>query len=199
MQAALGVARVLEHLHERNYLVCSVHPAHVIPDQDSNPVLLDFSLRPDRTIAKRYPCTVYYGYDGYTDPLFVHNGFWVKRADVFSFGMVLLELITKFVFDQSKCEAAREFPSGWAQRQYKQKLNSSSQPVGCLLVHKSFDSAPDSDVCDGVAITKLTVHCVDLDESKRPTMTQIVNYLQGIPLFSGNFGDALLRGGLIDE
>uniref|UniRef100_A0A7N2LKE9 Protein kinase domain-containing protein n=1 Tax=Quercus lobata TaxID=97700 RepID=A0A7N2LKE9_QUELO len=183
MQAALGVARVLEHLHERNYLVCNVHPAHVILDQDSNPVLLDFSLRPDRTIAKRYPnypCTVYYGYDGYIDPLFVHNGFWVKRADVFSFGIVLLELITKFVFDQSKCDAAREFPAGWAQRQYRQKLNSSSQPVGCLLVHKSFDSAPDFDVCDGVAITKLAVHCVDLDERKRPTMTQIVNYLQGI-------------------
>ena len=34
-------------------------------------------------------------------------GFWVKRADVFSFGIGLLELITKFVFDQSKCEAAR--------------------------------------------------------------------------------------------
>ena len=42
--------------------------------QDSNPVLLDFSLRPDRAIVKRYPCTVYYGYDGYIDPLFVHNG-----------------------------------------------------------------------------------------------------------------------------
>ena len=31
-----------------------------------------------------------------------------------------------------------------------------------------------------MAITKLAVHCVDLDERKRPTMTQIVNYLQGI-------------------
>ena len=50
-----------------------------------------------------------------------------------------------------------------------------------------------------MAITKLAVHCVDLDERKRPTMTQIVNYLQGIPLFSGNFGDTLLQGGLIDE
>ena len=56
-----------------------------------------------------------------------------------------------------------------------------------------FDSAPDFDVCDGVAITKLAVHCVDLDERKHPTMTQIVNYLQGICLFSGNFGDALLE------
>ena len=118
-----------------------------------------------------------------------------------SFYLVLyfLRLITKFVFDQSKCEAACEFPSGWAQRQYKQKLNSSSQPVGCLLVHKSFDGAPDFDVRDGVAITKLAVHYVDLDERKRPAMTQIVNYLQGIPLFSGNFGDTLLQGGLIDE
>ncbi|KAF3946125.1 hypothetical protein CMV_027574 [Castanea mollissima] len=88
------------------------------------------------------------------------------------------------------CEAAREFPVGRAQRQYKQKLNSSSQPVGCLLVHKSFDSAPDFDVRNVVSITKLTVHRVDLDERKRPTMTQIVNYL---------LGDALLRGGLIDE
>ena len=78
-------------------------------------------------------------------------------------------------------------------------MNSSSQPVGCLLVHKSFDGAPDFDVRDGVAITKLAVHCVDLDERKCPTMTQIVNYLQGIPLLSGNFGDAILRGDLIDE
>ena len=55
-----------------------------------------------------------------------------------------------------------------------------------------FDSAPDFDVCDGVAIIKLAVHYVDLDERKRPTMTQIVNYLQGIRLFSEHFGDALL-------
>ena len=62
-----------------------------------------------------------------------------------------------------------------------------------------FDSAPDFDVCDGVAITKLAMHYVDLDERKRPTMTQIVNYLQGIRFLSKNFGDALLQGGLIDE
>ena len=62
-----------------------------------------------------------------------------------------------------------------------------------------FDSAPDFDVCDRVAITKLAVHYVDLDERKRPTMTQNVNYLQGIRFFSENFGDASLQGGLIDE
>ncbi|KAK7857658.1 putative serine/threonine-protein kinase pbl16, partial [Quercus suber] len=55
MQTALGVSGVIEHLHERNYPVCN--PAHAILDQDSNPVFLDFSLRPDRTIVKRYPCT----------------------------------------------------------------------------------------------------------------------------------------------
>ena len=65
--------------------------------------------------------------------------------------------------------------------------------------HLLFDSAPDFDVCDGVAITKLAVHYVDLDERKVPTMTQIVNYLQGICFLSENFGDALLQGGLIDE
>lgn len=40
MQAALAVARVLESLHERNYLVCNVHPAHVILDQVSIGVVI---------------------------------------------------------------------------------------------------------------------------------------------------------------
>uniref|UniRef100_A0A7N2LIL4 Protein kinase domain-containing protein n=1 Tax=Quercus lobata TaxID=97700 RepID=A0A7N2LIL4_QUELO len=160
MQAALGVARVLEHLHERNYLVCNVHPAHVILDQDSNPVLLDFSLRPDRTIAKRYPCTVYYGYDGYMDPLFVHND----------------ELYAELIGNMIICVFMHGVEN-WLLKVLWQKS------LIVTFVGRAFclvSGAPDFDVCDGVAITKLAVHCVDLDERKRPTMTQIVNYLQGI-------------------
>ncbi|XP_030970264.1 probable serine/threonine-protein kinase PBL21 [Quercus lobata] len=46
MQVALAIAHVLEYLHCHNplYQHCFVHPALIMPDQDSNPVLFDFFM-----------------------------------------------------------------------------------------------------------------------------------------------------------
>ncbi|KAL0009428.1 hypothetical protein SO802_010930 [Lithocarpus litseifolius] len=113
--------------------------------QDSIPVLLDFSLRPDRTIVKREFIGIASLSCANVRVTHGHCNFWVNACNVNISVFTVVELLGYF------------------------------------------------DVRDGVAITKLAVHCVDLDERKRPTMTQIVNYLQGIPLFSGNYGDAILR------
>ena len=36
--------------------------------------------------------------------------------------------------------------------------------VNCPLVHENLKGAPGFDVCDGVAIIKLTLRCVDTDK-----------------------------------
>ena len=41
---------------------------------------------------------------------------------------------------------------------------------------------------DGVAMTKMIFHCMDYYTVKRPTMSQIVQWLQGLHVFNGVFG-----------
>ena len=41
---------------------------------------------------------------------------------------------------------------------------------------------------DGVAMTKMIFHCMDYYTAKRPTMSQIFQWLQGLHVFNGDFG-----------
>ncbi|XVE62526.1 hypothetical protein DITRI_Ditri06bG0124700 [Diplodiscus trichospermus] len=91
IKVALALARLLKFLHrkENSYLVQNVDTAHIILDQDYNPFIIDFGLMSggiigDMTDAKHAtPMT-----PGYT-------GTWSTYSEVFSYGVIAIELITK--------------------------------------------------------------------------------------------------------
>lgn len=64
-------------------------------------------------------------------------------------------------------------------------------------MHESLKREPGFHALDGVAITKLIFRCVVYHQI-RPTMSQIVQFLEGLYLFTGGFGGAVLKG-LLDE
>ncbi|KAF3942810.1 hypothetical protein CMV_030565, partial [Castanea mollissima] len=135
MQVALAIACVLESLHCHNpiYQLCFVHPALIMLDQDSNPVLFDFFMLSG----------------GIVDIYFNGLGVWSLRSDQFSYAIALIGLIEPGVHD-----------------------------------------------LDGVALTKMIFHCVNFCSVKRPMMSQIVQCLQGLHVFNGDFGvvKGLLQG-----
>lgn len=122
------------------------------------------------------------------------TGKWGPRADQFSFAIVLIELICKHAFGGEKWKYDDELPELWAWGIYK---HSGFQPVDCPLVHESLKREPGFHALDGVAITKLIFRCVVYHQI-RPTMSQIVQFMEGLRLFTGGLGGTVLES-LLDE
>lgn len=92
-------------------------------------------------------------------------------CDVFSYGVILVELIAKIAIDKEKLRSIRDLPDEWARSVYK---------PGCSLVEKSLEKDAGYHATDGPIITKLAMHCVEYHPKDRPTMKEVVEQLQSL-------------------
>lgn len=125
MKIALGAARGLEYLH------CKANPpviyrdlksANILLDKDFNPKLSDFGLAKLGPIGdKSHVSTRVMGTYGYCAPDYAMSGKLTLKSDIFSFGVVLLELITgRRAFDPSKRQGEQSLVA-WARDYLKRK------------------------------------------------------------------------------
>jgi eukaryotic-like serine/threonine-protein kinase len=103
VEAALWIAARLAdglaHAHERGILHCDLKPANVLVADDGQPMLLDFNVATDRASAAaskslRLGGTIPYMAPEYLNLVHNDNGELTSRADLFSLGVVLYELLT---------------------------------------------------------------------------------------------------------
>ncbi|KAL3738480.1 hypothetical protein ACJRO7_019934 [Eucalyptus globulus] len=110
VKIAFQLAQAIEHLHER----CTLHIIHgdikssnVLLDGDSNCRLCDFGsakmgfssmIPPPWSSPSSSPYVrrknIIVGSLGYTDPVYLRNGIASKKNDIYSFGVLVLELVT---------------------------------------------------------------------------------------------------------
>jgi len=103
------------------------------------------------------------------------GGEWDRSSEVFSIGIILLELVTK----RSSNSGNREDTSLnmdnlvhiWAKKEYK---------PNCSLVHKHLQE--DWLYCaeDGVAITRLALQCIEFFPTNRPSMRDVLQNLENL-------------------
>lgn len=96
---AARLADGLSHAHERGILHCDLKPANVLVADDGQPMLLDFNVAADRrAVAKRKTLrlggTLPYMAPEYLNLIHNDHGELTPRADLFSLGVVLYELLT---------------------------------------------------------------------------------------------------------
>ncbi|XP_060669277.1 receptor protein kinase-like protein At4g34220 [Ziziphus jujuba] len=91
--------------------------------------------------------------------------------DVFSYGNILLGLISKQVTDIYDDFMMDFIAHEWARKEYKPK---------CSLVHPSLVKDSGCHADDGIAITELGMRCIDLEMECRPSMKDIVKSLEDL-------------------
>ncbi|KAA8536380.1 hypothetical protein F0562_028858 [Nyssa sinensis] len=123
IKVALGFARLIEFFHDHDfpYIVRNIDAAHIMIDQDANPILFDVGMLTGGIMGDktREPYQKIWGSVGYTDyHLASVGGGWSVARDVYSYGVVLVSLIAKRVVDKARAHLTSV--GKWAEEEYKQ-------------------------------------------------------------------------------
>ncbi|XP_048140672.1 proline-rich receptor-like protein kinase PERK1 isoform X1 [Rhodamnia argentea] len=177
MKIALGSARGLAYLHE------DCHPKIIHRDIKASNILLDFNFESkvaDFGLAKlafdtdTHVSTRVMGTFGYLAPEYASSGKLTEKSDVFSFGVVLLELIT----GRRPVDKTRPFVEDsmvdWARPLLIQALEDGKfDAIVDLKLHKDYDSE------EVTRMIACAAACVRHSARHRPRMTQVVRALEG--------------------
>ncbi|CAL5391331.1 unnamed protein product [Camellia sinensis] len=174
-QIALGTARGLAYLHEncRDCIIhCDIKPANILLDVDFRPKVADFGLA--KLLGREFSrvLTAMRGTTGYLAPEWILGVAITTKADVYSYGMMLFELISgRRNTDQSEERIVKFFPV-WAA-----SVVINGGDVLSLLDHRLEKHV---DVEEVWRICKVACWCIQDDENDRPSMGQVVQILEGI-------------------
>ncbi|KAF7154097.1 hypothetical protein RHSIM_Rhsim01G0188700 [Rhododendron simsii] len=96
-EIALGIARGLLYLHEEcstQIIHCDIKPQNILLDDYYSARIADFGLATLLMINQRQTNSGIRGIKGYVAPEWFRNKLVTTKVDVYSFGMLLLEIIT---------------------------------------------------------------------------------------------------------
>ncbi|KAJ4823742.1 hypothetical protein Tsubulata_005561 [Turnera subulata] len=174
LNIALDVARGMEYLHSlahRSFIHRDLKSSNILLGDDFRAKISDFGLvklAPDgdeKSVVTRLAGTF-----GYLAPEYAVTGKITTKADVFSFGVVLMELLTGLTaLDEDRPEESQYLAAWfWQIKLDKQKLRAAIDPA--LEVNdEAFDSIS--------IIADLAGHCTAREPSQRPDMSHAVNVL----------------------
>ncbi|XP_011010010.1 PREDICTED: probable receptor protein kinase TMK1 [Populus euphratica] len=176
LSIALDVARGVEYLHSlarQTFIHRDLKSSNILLGDDFHAKVSDFGLvklAPDReqSVATRLAGTF-----GYLAPEYAVMGKITTKADVFSYGVVLMELLTGLTaLDEERPEESRYLAEWfWRIKSSKEKLMAAIDPA--LNVNdETFESIS--------SIAELAGHCTSRDPNHRPDMGHAVNVL--VPL-----------------
>ncbi|KAK6918949.1 PAN/Apple domain [Dillenia turbinata] len=174
-QIALGIARGLAYLHEkcRDCIIhCDIKPENILLDANFCPKVADFGLA--KLVGRDFSrvLTTMRGTRGYLAPEWISGVAITAKADVYSYGMMLFELISgRRNTEQSEDGKVRFFPT-WA----ASKLDT-GEDIFTILDSKLEGNA---DVEEVRKIYGVACWCIQDDEIHRPTMSQVVQILEGL-------------------
>ncbi|OEL24152.1 LRR receptor-like serine/threonine-protein kinase RPK2 [Dichanthelium oligosanthes] len=173
---ALDVARALAYMHEEcvpRILHRDVKPNNILLDNECNAYLSDFGLARLLRNSETHATTDVAGTFGYVAPEYAMTCRVSDKADVYSYGVVLLELISdKKLLDPSFSPYGNGFNIvSWAQKLIQRGR------VREFFIEGLWDKAPHDDL---VEFLNVAVQCTQESVAARPTMKHVVRCLRDL-------------------
>ncbi|KAK6163642.1 hypothetical protein DH2020_000506 [Rehmannia glutinosa] len=173
LNIALDVARGVEYLHSlahQSFIHRDLKSANILLDDDFRAKVSDFGLVKLALDTERSVATRLAGTFGYLAPEYAVTGKITTKVDVFSFGVILMELLTGLVALDERRPEEKRYLAEWF---WQIKSNRDT-----LIA--SIDPALDAkeDIYESIfIIAELAGHCTAREANYRPEMGHAVNVL----------------------
>ncbi|XP_078156785.1 G-type lectin S-receptor-like serine/threonine-protein kinase At5g35370 isoform X2 [Carex rostrata] len=189
MNVAIGVARGIAYLHsccQPKILHCDIKPENILLNDDGHVKIADFGLAKLITPEQSVLFTTMRGTRGYLAPEWIMNAAISDRSDVYSFGMVLLELVRgrKNRYEPVSVDAQPKWST----------TTGGSSVTGCeyfpsvaleMHVKKCYEELADPRLEGNIVVrevervVKTALCCLHEEPALRPNMTSVVAMLEG--------------------
>ncbi|GAB4834257.1 hypothetical protein Ancab_032523 [Ancistrocladus abbreviatus] len=172
-QVALGTARALAYLHHDcrpPILHLNIKSTNILLDENYEPKLSDYGLGKLLPMLDNYGLTGFHNAVGYIAPELAQSARPSDKCDVYSFGVVLLELVTgrKPVESPTANEVV-------VLCEYVRTLLESGSASDCF--DRSLRSLNENEL---IQVMKLGLFCTSEVPSRRPNMSEVVQFLESI-------------------
>ncbi|CAI9087342.1 OLC1v1021393C1 [Oldenlandia corymbosa var. corymbosa] len=180
MRVAVGAARGIAYLHEDcipRIIHRDIKSANILLDDNFEAKVADFGLAKlaMELEARTHVSTRVMGTFGYMAPEYATSGKLTEKSDVFSFGVVLLELITGRKPVDASLPLGEESLVEWGRPLLSQALeNENFEELVDQRLGNNFEKTEMFRMIEAAAA------CVRHSASKRPRMSQVVRALESI-------------------
>ncbi|OMO96836.1 hypothetical protein COLO4_15055 [Corchorus olitorius] len=173
MKVALGAAKGLAFLHsdEAKVIYRDFKTSNVLLDSNFNAKLSDFGLAKDGpTGDKSHVSTRVMGTYGYAAPEYMATGHLTAKSDIYSFGVVLLEMLTgKRALDKNRPSREQNLVD-WAKPYLTSKRKILQVMDARIEGQYTLDAA--------LKAAYLALQCLSIEPKLRPNMNTVVKALE---------------------
>ncbi|CAJ2664736.1 unnamed protein product [Trifolium pratense] len=174
LEIAIGVARGLVYLHEEcitGIIHCDIKPQNILLDDYFNARISDFGLAEMLNMNQSKTNTGIKGTRGYVVLEWFKNLPINAKVDVYSYGVVLLEIITlrRCVLEMDQEDEEKAILTDWAYDCYKEGSVDA-------LVEGDNEALEDKEKLEKLVM--IAIWCVQEDPYLRPTMRNVLHMLE---------------------